>query len=94
MGPAAAQETKVQAPDFEWDLPHDRAARYDQFDARTGKPKGEFWLLGCELDGRVRAIDTSQFTYRFIFRRFPAGLKPGGTSAPKQLSSLSDRSNL
>ena len=44
-----AKATKTLAEQLKWDLPHDRAAQYDQFDARTGASKGQFWLLGCEF---------------------------------------------
>ena len=55
LAEASAQETRAKSlgEELRWDLPHDRAAQYDQFDARTGKPKGQFWLLGCELDRKV-----------------------------------------
>ena len=65
-----------------WNLPHDRAAHYHQFDGYSGSPMRPFWLLGCELDGRVGATDTRQLPYRFIFRRLPKNAQPGTTPTP------------
>ena len=60
---------RPQSPtEVRWALAHDQVARYKVFDGQTGKMTREFWLLGCELDGRAGAVDSSDLPYRFLFR--------------------------
>jgi hypothetical protein len=63
----SGQEAK-QEVDLAWKLPHDRAAVYEVHDGATGARKGDFWLLGCELEKRVGSTDFSDLPFRYVFR--------------------------
>lgn len=54
--------------DLTWKLSHDKAALYDVWDVARKSRRGEFWLLGCELETRVGAMDSTDLPYRFVFR--------------------------
>lgn len=74
----AGSQEPAKEYDLTWKLPHDRAAVYDVFDATKGVKQGEFWLLGCELDGKVAATQTSELPLRYVFKAARLKAKPGG----------------
>ncbi len=65
------------AYDLTWRVPHDRAAVYEVFDGSSGARRGEFWLLGCELERRVGASDCRDLPYRYVFKPPKGKVKPG-----------------
>jgi hypothetical protein len=64
-GPTQDAKSEI---DLTWKLPHDRAAVYEVYDASTGARKGDFWLLGCEMEKRVGSTDFSDLPFRYVFR--------------------------